>query len=172
MCVAFADCHYHTLLQDSALLFVYALHFFLLTQPALGPPAHSSCVVPATASPLHGTGLAQRAWLLEQGRARPGISIASSQHRSAIPICAAPTARAPLGSAPQPGGDHGIGCPHWPCLHIGGAMKKKIISGICNAKAALLMGNHTLYSAQVYMSELCKSVMENILPLILGSVKP
>lgn len=171
MCVAFADCHYHTLLQDSALLFVYALHFFLLTQPALGPSACSSCVVPATASLLHGTGMAQRAWLLEQGRARPGISTAASQHRSAIPICAAPTARAPLGSAPQPGGDHSTGCPHWPRLHIGVAIKK-IISGICNAKAALLMGNHTLYSAQVYTSELCKSVMENILPLILGSVKP
>lgn len=55
---------------------------------------------------------------------------------------------------------------------LGWLWKKKIISGICNAKAALLMGNRTLYSAQVYTSELCKSVMENILPLILGSVKP
>lgn len=124
VCVAFADCHYHTLLQDSALLFVYALHFFLLTQPALGPPACSSCVVPATARSLHGTEVAQRAWLLEQRAARPGISTASSQHGSAIPICAAPTTRAPLGSAPQPGGDHGPGCPHWLYLHIGVAMKK------------------------------------------------
>lgn len=151
MCVAFADCHYHTLLQDSALLFVYALHFFLLTQPALGPPARSSCVVPATASPLHGTGLAQRAWLLQQGRARPGISTASSQHGSAISICAAPTARAPLGSAPWPGGDHGTGSPHWHSLHIGVAMKKKNHLWHLQCKGSLADGkSHSVFCPGLY----------------------
>lgn len=70
-----------------------------------------------------------------------------------------------------------VGVPS-PPLHVWVNMrkkrrKKKSLSSICNAKAAaLLLWNHALYSAQVYTSELCKSVMENILPLILGSVKP
>lgn len=42
------------------MLFVYALHFFLLTQAALIPPAHFSCVVrAATGLPHGGTGAAR-----------------------------------------------------------------------------------------------------------------
>lgn len=41
------------------MLFVYALHFFLLTQAALAPPARASCAVHAVAGSPRDTGVAR-----------------------------------------------------------------------------------------------------------------
>lgn len=153
VCVAFADCHYHILLRDSAALFVYALHFFQLTQAAPAPSLFSCSEEPWWCRPT----------LPAPSPARPpkapGLLVAMAPRRVL-----------------RPGGRRArLGAP-LPCFASSGESSRGWgggnFSSICNAKTALLMWNRALYSAQVYTSELCKSVMENILPLILGSVKP